>query len=163
MFKKKRVLLLAAIVVVILGGLITAFARNNDDVIPQNQFGITQEDTFSVSDTSANGDGWYTITDFTQEEKIPILEFLAGLENEETLDTEIAPDEVDYDYPPRLYAYKQDFRIVFFLHEASNIEVREVDLSGHIKSRKKFEATEDAFETLYKRVGITDMETYTVL
>ena len=73
------------------------------------------------------------------------------------LETEIEPDEVVFDYPSKLYAYKQDYRIVFFLNSASNIEVREIDQNGHIKSRKKYETTEDAFETLYKRVGITDM------
>lgn len=159
MIKKKGIiLLLTAFVVILIVGLMIVIERESSSDIPQNRFGITQEDTFSISDFGDNGvSGWYTITDFTQEEKIPILKFLAGLENEEVLKTEIEPDEVVFDYPPKLYAYKQDYRIVFILYDASNIEVRETDLNGHIKSRKKYETTKNAFETLYNKVGISDM------
>ena len=158
MNKKKVIILILILIIVFIVGVITVIEKNNRSAIPQNQFGITQEDTFSVSDTSDDGiSGYYAITDFTQEEKIPILEFIAVLKNEEVLKNEIKPDEAVFEYPPRLYIYKQDHRIVIFLHNASNIEVRELDRNGYIKSRKKYETTEDSFETLFKKVGITDM------
>ena len=125
----------------------------NSAVAHDNQFGITENDSFAMSHFyNVNGVVGYEKKEFNEEEIQQILEFVSSLKYEKTLDIN---READYGIPPDLEVDTQDSKIYFGLSSNKKIEVIIRDNNGNVLSDELYKTTARQLKKMLSIIGLT--------